>query len=402
MKNVILTIILFTNFSHAQNSLPYGQIAYFPFDGNAKDFSGKNNHGKLINNPKFTTDRNGKSESALLLNGKDQYVLVPNSPSLNNLSSEITICAWVKVNGWYAANYDAWAALFCKCDQSSPYLQFALRKSDDEYYYHTEGSPSKTVQIKPDIKIGQWFHIGIVVNKNRRDFFYNGKLINHSDNYPEIQPSNNPLYIGLDPHTIDDYLIGAIDEVLTFNRPLSASEVQQIYNNNPESEEYSLEGRIIDRKTEKSIVGEIVLLSKTNDRKLIKTNLEGYYSVKVKPSQSYNVSVYSDGFNTFQSVLSTTNEKKGKKDFYLQQVEKEKAPIIFKGKVVNSKNNLGIESKIVFIVNGKNTTLITESDGIFELPLYEENDYSITVSSNNFVEKKDFIKVKYGDILNKI
>jgi hypothetical protein len=74
-------------------------VAYYPFNGDAKDLSGNGNH-PIFNNATLTIDRAGNSNSAYSFNGTDSYIRVPNSPSLNP-AYQISICAWVKVKEFY-------------------------------------------------------------------------------------------------------------------------------------------------------------------------------------------------------------------------------------------------------------------------------------------------------------
>lgn len=79
----IVTFILFPIFSTAQVNLQQGLVAYYPFNGNANDASGNNNHGIPTNGPQLTTDRFGNINSAYFFDGIDDFIQVLNSPSFN-------------------------------------------------------------------------------------------------------------------------------------------------------------------------------------------------------------------------------------------------------------------------------------------------------------------------------
>src|SRR5256885_16568574 len=76
-----------------------GLLAYYPFTGNANDASGNNNN-PVFNNATLTSDRFGNAGRAYSFNGIDNYMRIPNSPSLNP-ANQISICVWVKVAGFY-------------------------------------------------------------------------------------------------------------------------------------------------------------------------------------------------------------------------------------------------------------------------------------------------------------
>src|SRR5436190_10963407 len=91
------------NFAHrsarAQNTQlctppPPGMVAWWPGEGNANDIRGGNN-GAPQDTVAFQSDGEGE---ACRLDGVDDYVRIPNSPSLQSVSSAITIDMWVKIN----------------------------------------------------------------------------------------------------------------------------------------------------------------------------------------------------------------------------------------------------------------------------------------------------------------
>jgi hypothetical protein len=71
-----------------------GLVAFYPFNGNAKDESGNNNDGDVLGSS-LAPDRCSSPDSAYLFNGTDNYILIQNSPSLN-FTNAITLCAWIK------------------------------------------------------------------------------------------------------------------------------------------------------------------------------------------------------------------------------------------------------------------------------------------------------------------
>ena len=66
-----------------------GLVAYYPFDGNADDASGNENHGTVYEAGP-TTDRFDSPNSAYEFDGIDDYIDIGNDASLN-ISSKITI-----------------------------------------------------------------------------------------------------------------------------------------------------------------------------------------------------------------------------------------------------------------------------------------------------------------------
>ena len=99
MRQALFLLLFIPNFLLAQVNLNQGLVAYYPFSGNANDASGNNNN-PVFNNATLAADRLGNPNSAYSFNGVDNYIRIPNSPSLNP-TNQISICAWVKVAGFY-------------------------------------------------------------------------------------------------------------------------------------------------------------------------------------------------------------------------------------------------------------------------------------------------------------
>ncbi len=91
MKLFTIFFVLLLNLSSilAQVNLDSGLVAFYPFNSNANDESGNNNHG-VVNGPILTTDRNGNDSSAFEFDGTSNYISVANSPSLQSPSTELT------------------------------------------------------------------------------------------------------------------------------------------------------------------------------------------------------------------------------------------------------------------------------------------------------------------------
>ena len=100
--SVFILVVFFCKSVSSQINLTQGLIAYYPFSGNANDVSGNNNN-PIFNNATLTNDRNGNVNSAYHFNGFDNYMQIPNAPSLN-MSNAISICTWVNVTGFYYGN----------------------------------------------------------------------------------------------------------------------------------------------------------------------------------------------------------------------------------------------------------------------------------------------------------
>ena len=76
----------------ARADLNNGLVAYYPFEGNAKDESGNGNHG-TITGASLTTDRFGTADYAYHFDGND-FINCGNGASLN-VTGAISLVAWI-------------------------------------------------------------------------------------------------------------------------------------------------------------------------------------------------------------------------------------------------------------------------------------------------------------------
>ena len=85
----------YPNDASSYNSLNKSLVAYYPFNGNAKDESGNGNHGSSFN---LSYETGSIAGQAAYFNGT-AGVSIPESSSLH-LGSQFTITTWVKIANW--------------------------------------------------------------------------------------------------------------------------------------------------------------------------------------------------------------------------------------------------------------------------------------------------------------
>ncbi len=236
---ILLAILCTLPFEpYAQVDLNKGLVAYYPFNGNANDASGNGNN-PVFNNATLTTDYYGNAKSAYQFNGIDNYMRIPNKPSLNP-SNTISICVWVKPTGFYKGTCHGNSVLMKGDDDFLPGNYFL--RFDDGF------SSGGTNCSSPVDSLRQTYYSGNV-NYNKGDTPYVQKNIWRSVVYTndgsyarlyidcnlisEVSASgltfsnaydlmlgklNNPLY----PYWFN----GVLDEVRIYNRAINADEVK--------------------------------------------------------------------------------------------------------------------------------------------------------------------------------
>ncbi len=97
MKSRIYNRVLSAGQIQALYSLDLGQVAYYPFNGNASDVSGHGFNG-IVYGATLTTDRFGNQASAYSFNGVNNYIDVGNIETFNFGTGDFTLETWIQMN----------------------------------------------------------------------------------------------------------------------------------------------------------------------------------------------------------------------------------------------------------------------------------------------------------------
>jgi gliding motility-associated-like protein len=215
-----------------------GLVAFYPFNGNAKDESGNNNDGDVLGSS-LAPDRCSSPDSAYLFNGTDNYILIQNSPSLN-FTNAITLCAWIKPVSLMGHGN---SAIISKgyYSHTNPYYQYHLGITGDSYpnlparfsvalsiYGNYEVLTGDSLW-KPD----RWYFVAGTYDGNGMKLYLNGVLIAQNSVTGPIDIYNEPVCIGRTRNYPGSaYTPGTIDDARIYNRALNASEIEALYYSN--------------------------------------------------------------------------------------------------------------------------------------------------------------------------
>ncbi len=214
-------------------TLTQNLICYWPFNGDAYDYSGNNING-VVYGATATEDRFGNYNAALEFNGIDNYVRVNDTSLLN--PEEITICLWYKPTEFKGVGNNS---IIDKPynNYEYPYYQYHIGVSGNyietaHYKFHGDVSVNGQRVIsetKNDLwKAGQWYFICYTKDKNTINFYVNDSLMDVSEAVGPIDAYGQDLFIGkLGNHAI--YTPGVIDDVRLFNKALSKKRISELY-----------------------------------------------------------------------------------------------------------------------------------------------------------------------------
>ncbi|MDP3003943.1 MAG: LamG domain-containing protein, partial [Candidatus Azambacteria bacterium] len=194
--------------------------------GTTADKSGNNHTGTMTNMSRDTSPAPGISGQALSFDGSNDYVEIPYSANLNNITTGITFSAWLKpssgslssrrdiIQRWYDGN--VW---WFKLDNLGKLSFYAPNITGGVYKESTNA-----------ISEGVWTY-GVITYDDATDirFYINGQLDNTITASGSFLTSTSGIWIGINGYDLSTPFNGLIDELRIYNRALSASEVQDLY-----------------------------------------------------------------------------------------------------------------------------------------------------------------------------
>ena len=211
------------------NVVKEGLIANYPFDGNAKDYSG-NEYNGFENGPSASVGRFGQNEGALKFDGFEDYIEVPNFTNVNGDSG--TICFWVRTPSIIDINRES--AIISKIDTVGiGYLLSVYGYKDFWFEYKTQGVRAAEYMRTNYWKDGKYLFIAVTFSTKKLTCYFEG--------YPTLEitllvgdlkfnDNIQSLFIGKSLISKYEFFQGEIDDMLIYNRALSSDEILELYN----------------------------------------------------------------------------------------------------------------------------------------------------------------------------
>lgn len=236
MRYLIIALTLATKL--VSQNITSDLVICMPLDGNALDISGNNNHG-TVTAVTSTTDRFGNPNSALQFDGSSSKIVVPASPSINNIEilNELTITSWCKINSFGNTNCFPIANKYnATTDWGWDYTVQPPATWNGQIFvpnYQTMGGNYAICKGNEGVTSGQWDFYAITFSRSNSNFkvYKNTVLLNsvNTSTYTLEATSNGNLFIGYSPAVTDDYANGFIDDFKMYSRALTATEISLLY-----------------------------------------------------------------------------------------------------------------------------------------------------------------------------
>jgi hypothetical protein len=211
--NAVLTVLT------TQDILTNGLVAYYPFTGNAKDESGNGND--LTNDgATLCVDRFGGPSHAYYFNGSS-FLGSSNSPL--SQTDNWTVSAWIEPATLSQMNAYAVCVGY---DNGGSGDGYALGISSGELWASFPG-----VGFIPGgyqfSSSNQWYHVVMVRSAATLMFYVNGNAVTNGSPTTDVPVTPTSFEVGSGGS--DRYFEGAVNDVRVYNLPLTALEVQGLF-----------------------------------------------------------------------------------------------------------------------------------------------------------------------------
>lgn len=225
-----------------------GLVAYYPLNGNGLDASG-NGHDGMVESATPSANRFGTGGTALLFDGTNSFISVPDSPDLRLSSGDFTISAWIFETS-RNLNYND-----CIVSKRGPgggaeragegqhgwFLSVRGEREDAAsqtgqlHYQESGGAIAPRCFSKSVISLNQWHHVAVVYHQasTSLDMFVDGAWDSTTNHMPPPNPACTfDMHIGNDSQLAysNAYVFhGKISDVRIYNYAMAARDVTSLY-----------------------------------------------------------------------------------------------------------------------------------------------------------------------------
>ena len=206
--------------AQAATDITTGLVARYPFNGNANDVSG-NGHDGTVNGATLSTDRFGNANGAYSFDGASNTISLANT-SQYNLAEPFTVSAWAK----YGAGGEGILVGKHVCATPGGFA-LALDAASNPFFMFSSFIVSPTAYND-----NNWHNFTGIYDGSTATLYVDGNPVAYLSSPTAINTNTNVIIgnVSGDPNRGCAYFNGSIDDVRLYNRALSTTEVQALYN----------------------------------------------------------------------------------------------------------------------------------------------------------------------------
>ncbi|MHB1278482.1 MAG: LamG-like jellyroll fold domain-containing protein [Bacteroidia bacterium] len=217
---------------YAAQTLQNGLQVYYQFDGNTADSSGNNRHGQAQNGPTYASDRHGNPNSAISLDGANDFVSLSNANFL--IGNAFSLSTWVYLKSWASSGSQDMLL-----NIGSTTYDHGLNAANDYlgtydgftgFSYNASSGNAKCWDNTFTVQLNTWYHLVLIRDGQKLQLFINGQLVD-DDSVSQNAGFTQTCGLWVGSRTGSGFFAHAnVDEVRAYNRVLTANEVNQLFN----------------------------------------------------------------------------------------------------------------------------------------------------------------------------
>jgi hypothetical protein len=229
--NLLLFLLLINNMAICQSVPAYvpqnGLSGWWPFNGNAHDESGNNNHGYNFGTI-LTTDRFGNLNTAYNFDGISSRIEVPDAPELN--CEKITLSVWVYQDAPPDGRQIIYKGDFLTAQNEEYSLNANINFGIKQFSGCQPGIGWEVNDYGQQLISFQWVHLAATYDGDTVKVYLNGNMLNYylKPGLIDVCTGGN-LRFGFTWDNYPTVFTGKIDDIGIWDRALSPVEIMQLY-----------------------------------------------------------------------------------------------------------------------------------------------------------------------------
>lgn len=193
-------------------------FAYYPFDGNVRDYSGNERHATM-SGVELTQDSRGETKKAYLFDAGTDIISVPHSTALN-FQDKITLSFWVKATSIpeesFILSHGSWEERWKVSITPTGFLRWTIKTS----------TGTKDLDSSVPLELNQFYHFTVVYSGYSMEIYKDGELDTFMVNNGLITSTTKALTFGRKEEGVENYYLrGVLDEVRIYNAIVAPDEI---------------------------------------------------------------------------------------------------------------------------------------------------------------------------------
>jgi hypothetical protein len=208
----------------------YWRLDDLPGSATARDLSGWANHGSLVNlDPAMAWVDGGRAAGALSVQAAG-FVDVPSSTSIDSITSEVTVAAWIFFEGsvidWGTAISRQVGTTFAQ------HYHLSINVSEAAALFIRTDLGEALLQGPTPIPRARWIHLAGTYDGESVRLYVDGAEIARRPLTGVFEPDVNAVLLGGNGNSVGsrtELFPGRLDEVMLYRRALGPEEIEQLH-----------------------------------------------------------------------------------------------------------------------------------------------------------------------------